>query len=169
MLIPLAYVPAILQAVNSPGGLSPQGLWDVIIDSLRVTAGCEAACQSFVNWARVTVSHGASATNPLQLPAFPVVPLSALLAKARAYIIYQDLPHRFASNDMSTIVAELGAFRADTTAQALAQEAREVVRTSEGTFMKTNVPHTKISVVHPKSHMSTQNSMLSRIIAYNSK
>ena len=65
MLIPLAYVPAILQAVNSPGGLSPRGLWEVIIAPLWATARREAACQSFVDWARVAVSHVASATNPL--------------------------------------------------------------------------------------------------------
>ena len=56
-----------------------------------------------------------------------MVPLSTLLARALADILRQDLPHRFTSNDMSAVVAELDAFRADTTAQALAQEALEVV------------------------------------------
>ena len=60
-----------------------------------------------------------------------MVLLSALLAKAHADILHQDLPHRFASNNMSAVVAELGAFRADTTAQALAQKAREVARKAD--------------------------------------
>ena len=60
-----------------------------------------------------------------------MVPLSTLLAKALVGILCQDLPHCFASNDMSAIVAEVGAFRADTAAQALAREACEVARKAD--------------------------------------
>ena len=60
-----------------------------------------------------------------------MVPLSALLAKAHADILCQDLPHRFASNNTSAVVAELGAFQADTAAQALAREAQEVARKAD--------------------------------------
>ena len=127
--IPPAYIPSILQSISSPGGLTPRGLWEGVIAQIRGQAGQAQACQSFVDWARMAVSQGAGMANPLRVPAFLPVHPDALLGKARADILRRDLPHRFApAADLTPVVQELGALRAEAANRALVAAAAEATK-----------------------------------------
>ena len=130
MFIPPAYIPDVLQAISSPGGLTPRGLWEGVIARIRNEAGQTIACQSFVDWARVVLSHGVGAANLLRQPAFLPVHPDALLGKARADILRRDLPHRFAAPaaDFTPMVQELGALRAEAAHRALTAATAEATK-----------------------------------------
>ena len=129
MFVPPAYVPSIRQEISSPGGLTPRGLWEGVISKIRGEAGQALACQSFVDWARVIVSHGSGADNLLRQPAFLPVHPDAILGAARAAILRRDLPHRFApAADLAPVVQELGALRADAANRALALATAEATK-----------------------------------------
>ena len=130
--IPPAYLSEILQAVSSPGGLTPRGLWEGIISTIRGQAGQALACTSFVDWARVAVSHGVGALNPLQFTVFLPVHPDAVLGTARADILRRDLPHRFApsapAGNLAPVVLELGALRAEAANRAQASAAADAIK-----------------------------------------
>ena len=130
MLVPPAYIPEVLQAISSPGGLTPRGLWEGVIARIRDDPVRVLACQGFVDWARVILSHGVGAANILRQPAFLPVHPDASLGKARADILRRDLPHRFAAPaaDFTPMVQELGALRAEAANRAITAATAEATR-----------------------------------------
>ena len=126
-VIPPCYVPLVLAATGQPGGLTPRRLWTEVVGAIRASPGQEAACQSFVDWARIAVSHGVGPLNPIERPDLTIVAPDAAAAKARALILRQDLPHRFIGGtpDLAPVVQALGLMRAETAAAEASRLVRE--------------------------------------------
>ena len=57
-VIPTCNAPLVLAMTGQPGRLTPRRLWTEVVGAIRATPGQEAACQSFVDWAWIGVSHG---------------------------------------------------------------------------------------------------------------